>query len=430
MNYEEIVEARQNENPMGVPMPIGTLSRRKEDGQWVQEIQLEPQLTDNPLFCEALLKDQQATALISNDRQLPFAVENDSAGPYALRLPKGNYTTLEQYLSDNPSALARQGYISDTLQRLADLSAVAARQSLFLLTMHPSMLLVHRKDGRVAGLLHGSCYAGYKEVSAHLFASVADSVAPEVMEGACPDAAADTYALAWLARWLYESASTPLGAKRVIAKALDPKPERRPATPQELMKRMGRRNSAARQGITLVAAVLVAAVVFGLYFELVPRTEKIEFVKPAAVDTMAYLLEDTIMVPEYIPDGKHDSTATLLTPQERAMMQRYEQKAEAIFRKRYAKEAERVLSGIYNSKMMASDQEKFAAASLACAAELDKLQKEMAAEVGITDVRGQKLASEVIDQVTKRKMDAMKGRSNNANPNPDRTTADTLKPAQ
>lgn len=416
MNYEEILESRQGENPRGVHTPIGTLARRQVEGQWRYELRLDSLLTEDAHFIDALEKDEEAARLSNRPEQVKFSIERDSAGPYALLLPKGNYTTLEQYLNEQPMALAHKGYIETTLQRLSTLCKEASERGLHLVSMHPSLLLVRRKEGEVVALLHGSLYMNLGPTTERVFGSVKESIAPELFEGAKPDDTSDTYALAWLAQWLYQSAEVPMGADAVLNKALDPQPDKRPATPQKFIERIGRRNGMAKQGLLLLLATVIAAFIIGVYFEMVPKTEVVEFVKPNAVDSMAWVLEDTIFIPddEIVPG--QDSMATLMTPQERAMMKRYEMKAEEIFRKRYAKAADPILSTIYNKKSMASDQEKFAATSLAGAEELDRLQKELANEVGITDVRGQKLASEVIQEITKKKLEGLKGRASGATP--------------
>ena len=195
----------------------------------------------------------------------------------------------------------------------------------------------------------------------------------------------------------------------LIKKALSPQPDKRPDKPQTLVDGIGRRKEAAKQGVILLVATLIAAIAIGFYFEMVPETEVVEFVKPNAVDTMAWVLEDTIFIPDDNLKPGQDTMAALLTPQERAMMKRYEKKAEEIFRKRFAKAADPILSNIYSSKSMASDQEKFATISITGAEQLDQLEKDLANEVGITDVRGQKLASEVIQEISKKKLDGLKG---------------------
>ena len=409
MNYEELLESRQGEHPRGVKTPIGSLARKQIDGQWRYEMRLDPQLAEDPLFVSALEKDEEATRLINRPEQAKFTIERDSAGPYALLLDKGNYTTLEQYISEQPMALARKGYVETTLQRMVTLCDTAAKQGLHMVSMHPSLLLVRRKEGEVLALLHGSLYVGQGETTERVFGSVKESIAPEVLDGAQPDAKSDTYALAWLAQWLYQSAEAPFGAKALLKKALSPQPDKRPDKPQTLVDGIGRRKEAAKQGVILLVATLIAAIAIGFYFEMVPETEVVEFVKPNGVDTMAWVLEDTIFIPDDNLKPGQDTMAALLTPQERAMMKRYEKKAEEIFRKRFAKAADPILSNIYSSKSMASDQEKFATISITGAEQLDQLEKDLANEVGITDVRGQKLASEVIQEISKKKLDGLKG---------------------
>ena len=389
MNYEEIVEARQNADPRGMHTPLGNLVRRKADEVWQNELQLNAQLKDDPLFAAALLHDQEQTRKLNDRQQLQFTIESDDASPYAILLGKGSMTTLEHYLGEHPAALARKGYIAEVLADMARLSDEAATLDMQLLCMHPSMIMVRQSDGRPLNVLHGSCYTGHKQLLQTVYGEVADSVAPEVMEGKTPTQAADTYALGWLARWLYGNASMPLGGKGITDQALNAEPTRRPATPQALMKKLGERSTTLRSLIAMAAALLIAALAIWIYMEMVPEPTVVEYVKPVQNDPMAAQLEDTIVISELKPGD-----TVKLSPREQQMLRQYNAKAEAIFRKRFSKEADRILSRIYNKNSMTSDREKFVAGSIAGASELDELEK--------------KLASEIIDELTKQKMDTLK----------------------
>lgn len=403
MNYEQIVEARQNADPRGLHTPLGSLVRRKTDAAWQNELQLNAQLKDSVPFACALQHDMEQSRLLHSRQQLTFAIESDDAGPYALQLGKMALTTLEHYLSEHPAELARKGYIDSVLADMAQLSAEAAAHDMLLVCMHPALVMVRQTDGRPLSLLHGSCYAGNAKLMTALYGEVSDSVAPEVMNGEKPTAAADTYALAWLAQWLYGSAAMPIGAKGILARALSTEPIRRQPTPQALMKALAERRSTLRSLMAMTAALMIAAAAVWVYVEMVPETTVVEFVKPVENDPMAATLEDTIIIEDLKPGD-----TVRLSPREQKMLQQYSDKAEAIFRKRFSKEADRILSNIYNRSSMTGDREKFVAGSVAGASELDELEKRLAEEAGITDVRGQKLASEIIDQLTKQKLEKLK----------------------
>ena len=79
------------------------------------------------------------------------------------------------------------------------------------------------------------------------------------------------------------------------------------------------------------------------------------------------------------------------------------QKAEMIYRKRYQKAADEILSKVYNSKHMGSSEKTFMANSQSMAEELLKVQKELAGEAGLPDGLAGRIGHEIVEQLTQQK---------------------------
>ena len=72
------------------------------------------------------------------------------------------------------------------------------------------------------------------------------------------------------------------------------------------------------------------------------------------------------------------------------------------------KEAEAILSKIYNRTAMNSSEKAFLAGSHSTMEELLKAQVEIAAKAGLTDSKSQRIATEIVEKITERKKAEMK----------------------
>ena len=88
-------------------------------------------------------------------------------------------------------------------------------------------------------------------------------------------------------------------------------------------------------------------------------------------------------------------------------MEEYEKKAESIFRKRFEREAERILTKVYNSGNMGVGEKKFIVESQKALKELSEVQEEIASQTAISGAKSQRIASEIIEKVSNEKKKAM-----------------------
>jgi hypothetical protein len=84
-------------------------------------------------------------------------------------------------------------------------------------------------------------------------------------------------------------------------------------------------------------------------------------------------------------------------------MREFQAKAEQIFRKQYTKAADLILSKIYNNERMNNSEKNFKASSKEVMEELVEKQKELASKSSLSDATTQRIASEIIEQLTEKK---------------------------
>jgi hypothetical protein len=146
-----------------------------------------------------------------------------------------------------------------------------------------------------------------------------------------------------------------------------------------------------------VAALLIAAIGFGVYISMVPEPENIEFVKPAKETVEDDYLDDGFDATTELGIDGSDSLASRVDEKK---LREYQAKAEQIFRKRFTRQAEGILSKIYNDDRMGAAAKNFAAGNQATMEELVRAQKKLGNDAGLKDSRSQLIASQIIEQVT------------------------------
>ena len=154
--------------------------------------------------------------------------------------------------------------------------------------------------------------------------------------------------------------------------------------------------------------MVVALAIVGAYFSMMPEQNEMEYVKPAAKEEVDEFLDEGFDPVTELGFIAND-TMTTLTPEQQKKLAEYEKKAETIFRKRFEREAERILSKVYNSSNMGVGvgETKFMTASQKAIEELAKVQEEIASQTAISGTKSQRIASEIIEKVANAKKKAM-----------------------
>jgi serine/threonine protein kinase len=411
MNYEELLETRDARKTNKVRLPYGYYYKRLIDGKYSNFVEFHDELADNISFNNCISSECEALAQIKSKHQLHFTPNEGDDGVYAIAVESGNYITFEQLLNDSPAVVAKGDFMDTTIRDLTDLTKELHETGIQYLCFAPSNVFVRKSDNSVRLLLHGSFFLPLK-MQEEMFEGVEDYVAPEVMTEGKADERSDVYSLGKFIDYLYASSGIPFELKGVVQKATAEDPTDRYASVEELYSAIRRRRTLRRTGTLGVAALAIALIVLGLFFELMPNTEPVEFVKPVEEPIEESLLDEGFNpLTELGPDA--DSATIAKAIQDYMMndsdrvdekkMREFQAKAEQIFRKQYTKAADQILSKIYNNERMNNSEKNFKATSKEVMEELVEKQRELAASSSLSDATAQRIASEIIDQLTEKK---------------------------
>ena len=396
MNYEELLESRNGAAMAKQTIPFGVMYKKMVDGKYNNVIDLRPDLIDSLIFNDAIATEAEQNKSINDNRQMHFKTATDSSGLYGVNVEQGGFRTFEQLLADNPSIVATPNFVNNTIKNLLELTSALHDKGIYHICYAPNNVFVRKNDNVAMLLFHGSSYHAINDQAWLYGESALPFIAPEVLEGGTFDARTDIYSIGKFISYLFSQSEIPIELKAVVKKAMAEDPDKRYQTPDEMMKSINSRQNTRKSVISFVAAVLITAIVFGLYFTLVPEQEDIEFVKPAPKEAEDDLLDDGF---DPITElGLIEDTAAAHVDEKK--MREYEAKAEQIFRKQFTREAERILSKIYNDTRMGSTEKNFMATSQSTMQELIKAQMKIGSNAGLNDTRSQLLAGQIIEQVS------------------------------
>lgn len=411
MNYEELLETRDARKTNKVRLPYGYFYKRLIDGKYSNFVEFHDELADNISFNNCISSECDLLAQIKSKYQLRFTPNEGDEGVYALAVESGNYITFEQLLNDSPSVVAKRDFLDSTIHDIVQTTKEFHQAGAQYLCYAPSNVFVRKNDNSVRLLIHGSSFLPLK-VQEEMFEGVENYVAPEVLTEGKADERSDVYSLGKFINYLYESSGLPFELKGVIKKATAENPADRYASVEDLYSAMRFRRNFRRTGTLGIAALAVALLVVGFFFEMMPNTEPVEFVKPVEEPVVEDLLDEGFNpLTELGPDA--DSATIAKAIQDYMMndsdkvderkMREFEAKAEQIFRKQYTKEADRILSKIYNNDRMNNNEKNFKATSEQVMKELVEKQVELSQNSSLSSETAQRIASEIIDQITEKK---------------------------
>jgi serine/threonine protein kinase len=258
-------------------------------------------------------------------------------------------------------------------------------------------VFVRKGDSAPLVLFHGSFYKNVTDKSS-LFAGAESFVAPEVLAGQPFDQRSDVYSLGQLIAFLYSQGSMPFEYKQVVKKATAQNPDKRFKSIDEMRNALAQKRYVRRSVIAMVAAVAVSLLTFYTYVELLPSSDSVDFVEPIpqaeASDPFAEPYNPGIDLND--EGDSLDITDEMLNA-----------KAEAIYRKRYEKAADEILSKVYNSKHMGSSEKTFMANSQSMAEELVKVQQQLAEETGMPSGLAGRIGHEIVEKLTEQKQKSL-----------------------
>lgn len=400
MNYEELLASRNGATMNKDAMPFGSFYKKMSEDSYTNVIDLRQDLSDSLRFCEALKAESTQVKALPNRHQLHFQVASDSSGLCRVTVEQGNYMTFERLINEKPSVVAKKRFAEQTMNALFESVAMLNEQGVYHLCFAPSNILVRKGNDTPLLLFHGSSYLLLNDQES-LYGSYAEFVAPEVLEESVCDARSEVYSLGKFLEFLYRDSGVPLEYRSIIKKATQAKPEKRYRDAAAMQKAMKSNHVMRSSIISGLAAALIAVVAFGIYFEQTPEEEKVDFVEAVPVEEFDDDVSSEIYDPEMeLRAATPDSGVTHVDEEQ---MKIYEKKAEEIFRKRYAQEADRILSKIYDNEHMNSSEKKFKSESSSVMEELAKKQIELGGQAGLNDTKSQRIATEIIERLSNQK---------------------------
>jgi serine/threonine protein kinase len=399
MNFEELLNVQEGQKPHRESTPLGSYYRRQVDGKYRYVIDLRPELTDSIVFCEALKQEQQWAARQRGKNQLHYNLHQDSGGLlYEVELEQGHFLTLRSLLEQNPAAVAGKDFVDNIVMPLIEYGSTLNEAGVLHLCFAPNNVFVRKSDNHPFLLTHGSFYKAMSD-QRELFAGAEDYVAPEVLAGQEATDCSDVYSMGKLIAFLHEQGDMSFEYKQVVKKATAEDPAKRYKSLDEMRKAIIQMRSMRRSALLMAASLIISLLAVYFYVTSLPETTNVEFIEPAQQQTNDLftsdeLDEDTVFLADTV-DLSDDE-----------MMK----KAEMIYRKRYQKAADKILSRVYNSKHMGSSEKSFMANSQSMAEELLKVQQELAGEAGLPDGLAGRIGHEIVEQLTQQKQ---KGLSRN-----------------
>lgn len=404
MNYEELLAAKNDGKLNKTQLPIGEYYRTMTDGKYRGQVDIRKQLIGNIVFTGGLKSECESNKTLNNPHQLHFQAVEEGGEIVRLMVEQGTFMSFEQLLNDTPAVMGEKDFVDRTLEALVDITTYLHEQGIRHLCYSPRTVLARKGDHSAMLLSHGSFYQSIGDLE-DFFGEDVQFVAPEVLSHGTIDDRCDVYSIGKFMQSLFTVSEMPIEYKLALKKATSTSPEDRYDTPKDMLKAVQQKRGTMKSIITLIIALVIALICVGIYFDMFPETQPVEFVKPAPRQPTDDLLDDGFDPTEL---GVVSSGDTLDYDDEAAQRD-FQAKAEQIFRKKYEQEADRILSKIYNKEYMSNSEKKFTAESQSTIDELMKKQQELGEEASLTPERAQLIATEIIERITEQKKKEMGG---------------------
>ena len=409
MNYEELLIAKAGGKLNQSRLPIGEFFRAKMGSKYQSTVDIHESLTANITFCEGLKSECEENVTIVDKHQLHFTpvMQDNDIVRLSVSEP-GQYMSFAELLSETPSVVAQPNFLLNVLEGLVSITTLLHKKGIRHICYSPKTVFVRKGSLTPMLLSHGSYYLGLSDLEG-FFGDDAQYVAPEVLQRGTIDDRCDVYSIGKFMQSLGAVSEMPIEYRRVLKKATSEMPEDRYNTPEEMLSSVRKQHHFVKSAIFVALSLVAALVCVGLYFDMFPETNPVEFVKPVPRQPTDDLLDDGFDPTEL---GVTNSGDSLIYDE--ATERDYAAKAEEIFRKKYTEEADRILSKIYNKDYMSNAEKKFTAESQSTIDELMKKQAELGESAGLTPERSQLIATEIIDHITEQKKKEMGGTNSRA----------------
>lgn len=403
MNFEEMLENREGVATHKESLPMGTFYKKLIDKKYRNVLELSSELTDSIVFCEALKADAKFTDTLHAEGQLHFTPKEDSNGIYELELEQGSYQTFEQLLTQNPAVVAGKDYIDKVVNRLAEMLEMLHNQGILQYCLAPMTIFARKSDNLPLLLCHGSLYKNMTNLET-LYQGQESYLAPEVLGDGVPDERSDVYALGKFIERLHADGKMSMEYKKVVAKATAAEPAKRYQNVGTMMQDLEKKRKLIHSTVALIAAVAIALFGLFLYFDMMPQTEDIEFVKPVQEEVPDPY--DAALTPTELGLEVNDSDE--MTEEQRVDAAEMEAELEKIFRRQFSQAAEKTLSKVYSKERMNSSEQNFISSSESAFDDLIKKRDELATQAGLSEDKAKKIADQIISSIRESKQKQLK----------------------
>ena len=409
MNYEELLIAKAGGKLNQSQMPIGEFFRAKIGCKYQSRVNIRNSLLANISFCEGLKRECEENLKILDKHQLHFTPvkQHDEIVRLAL-YEKGQYMSFAEMLRETPAVVAQHDFLKTVFEGLVNITTQLHKMGIRHVCFSPRTVFARKGDYSPMLLSHGSYYMSMNDLE-DFYGDDAQYVAPEVLQHESIDDRCDVYSIGKFMQSLTSVSGMPLEYSRAIKKATSESPQDRYNTPEDMLNAVRKQYNFVHSAIVMGVSLIIALICVGVYFDMFPETSPVEFVKPVPRQPTDDLLDDGFDPAELGVTNDGDSLVF-----DEAANLTYAAKAEEIFRKKYAAEADRILSKIYNKEYMSNAEKKFAAESKSTIDELMKKQAELGSDAGLTPERSQLIATEIIDRITEQKKKEMGGTNSRA----------------
>lgn len=431
MNFEELIQTKTQRTADQQQLPLGCLRRVQIGQRSYQIISIKQELIDNQLFQDDLKEYSRRSASLPAKWQIHHCpvhsleelegtegkekgteqAETEGKSPEAEKsgharfivLEQGSWMSFDKMLRETPQLVADDHFINEVTSQLFAALENNHQQGIHHLCLAPSILFV-RKGEHTPVLLHaGSFFSNIHDVK-NIYQGLEEFVAPEVKDNQTTDARSDIYALGKLLEYIFQFSSAPYTYKRLIKKATQPVAENRYQSVGEMKRALKRLQTGYQATLALsIGAILSAIIYFGLN-TFTPQPEDMEYVKPAQTDSLEDDFDKGFNAETEFGTKMTNDSGLQFTADEVQQMKEYEAKAEAIFKKQFTAKAEQILGKAYNKNAMKGNEKSFKAATLNMTEELIQAQRELAKESGISNTKSEKIASEIIEQLSEKMM--------------------------
>ena len=403
MNFEELVNIQEASGGRCENTPIGVFQKKRIERKYENALTLKMSLAEDAIFMSQLRREVETMESLQCKSQLHFSINEEGT---ELKIDAGNFISIAQFVNENPAICTDTAFIDGFLDQIVEWGSICHPNGIYHVCFSPHNVFINRKTNKLALISHGSFYLQGNNLE-EFYKGYEDYIAPEILSGGTIDERCDVFSVGKLFAFIFGNIETPPVYSKMLTKATEVFPEDRYDSLSDMKRALKHHRTTRRSIIELCIAAAVALLIVGIYYSFTPDNNQVEYVKPAPKDDLDEILSEYGFDPVTAMTDIMTDTTSNMTPEKEKELEEYRAKAAKIFQRRFAREADRILSGIYTKKYSSGNARSFVEANQSAIEELMKLQVDIAAQTGIDPQTSQSIAAEVIEQIANEKQKAL-----------------------